>query len=82
MLEWVAFEVIALLCGIIPDPEEALIAIGSNAIVLNVSTFIFMTYLGIGVAGNVRIGNALGAGDAHRAEVATYLAVAIALLLS
>ena len=82
MFEWVAFEVIALLCGIIPDPEEALIAIGSNAIVLNVSSFAFMLYLGAGVAGNVRIGNALGAGDTHRAEVATYLAVAIGTLLS
>mmetsp|Transcript_15516 Transcript_15516/g.31418 ORF Transcript_15516/g.31418 Transcript_15516/m.31418 type:complete len:612 (-) Transcript_15516:28-1863(-) len=82
MFEWVAFEVIALLCGIIPDQEEALIAIGSNAIVLNVSSFAFMLYLGTGVAGNVRIGNALGAGDAHRAEVATYLAVAIGTLLS
>ena len=82
MFEWVAFEVIALLCGIIPNQEEALIAIGSNAIVLNVSSFAFMLYLGTGVAGNVRIGNALGAGDAHRAEVATYLAVAIGTLLS
>jgi MATE family multidrug resistance protein len=82
MFEWVAFEVIALLCGIIPNQEEALIAIGSNAIVLNVSSFAFMLYLGAGVAGNVRIGNALGAGDAHRAEVATYLAVAIGTLLS
>ncbi|KAL7499030.1 hypothetical protein ACHAWT_009626 [Skeletonema menzelii] len=82
MFEWVAFEVIALLCGIIPNQEEALIAIGSNAIVFNVSSFAFMLYLGTGVAGNVRIGNALGAGDAHRAEVATYLAVAIGTLLS
>ncbi|KAL7440210.1 hypothetical protein ACHAXM_007015 [Skeletonema potamos] len=82
MFEWGAFEIIALLCGIIPDQEEALIAIGCNAIVMNVSSFAFMLYLGAGVAGNVRIGNALGAGDAHRAEVATYLAVAIGTLLS
>ena len=70
MFEWVAFELIALLCGIIPNQEEALIAIGSNAVVYNVSSFAFMLYLGTSVAGNVRIGNALGAGDAHRAEVA------------
>jgi MATE family multidrug resistance protein len=82
MFEWVAFEVIALICGIIPDQEEALIAIGSNAIVLNIVTFAYMLYLGTGVAGNVRIGNALGAGDAHRAQVATYLAVAIGTFLS
>jgi len=82
MFEWCAFEVVALLCGIIPDQEEALIAIGSNTIVYNVSSFSFMLYLGASVAGNVRIGNALGAGDAHRAEVATYLAIAIGTLLS
>ncbi|KAL7455788.1 hypothetical protein ACHAWC_007319 [Mediolabrus comicus] len=82
MFEWVAFEVIALLCGIIPDQEEALIAIGSNAIVMNVSSFAFMLYLGAGVAGNVRIGNALGAGDAHRAEVAAYLSIANGVMLS
>lgn len=82
MFEWVAFEVIALLCGIIPDQEEALIAIGSNAIVMNVSSFAFMLYLGAGVAGNVRIGNALGSGDGHRAEVAAYLSIANGVMLS
>jgi len=82
MFAWIAFEIIALLCGLIPDPEEALIAIGSNAIVLNVVQFVYMLYMGTSVAGSVRIGNALGAGDAHRAKVATYLAVTIGTLLS
>lgn len=75
-------EVIALLCGIFPDKEEAIIAIGANAIVFNISTMIFMLYLGASIAGNIRIGNALGAGDVHRAKMASYLALAIGTILS
>ncbi len=37
-----------------------------------------MPYLGASVAGNVRVGNALGAGDIHRAEVASNLTMACA----
>eukprot|EP00579_Thalassiosira_antarctica_P018695 CAMPEP_0201949718 /NCGR_PEP_ID=MMETSP0903-20130614/56114_1 /ASSEMBLY_ACC=CAM_ASM_000552 /TAXON_ID=420261 /ORGANISM="Thalassiosira antarctica, Strain CCMP982" /LENGTH=543 /DNA_ID=CAMNT_0048492927 /DNA_START=95 /DNA_END=1723 /DNA_ORIENTATION=+ len=69
---WVAFEVIALLCGILPG-DEAIIGIGANAVVLYVGNMTYMLYFGVGVSGNVRIGNALGAGDAHRAEVASFL---------
>ena len=32
-----------------------------------------MPYLGLSIAGSVRIGNALGVGDVHRAEVASNL---------
>ena len=38
----------------------------------------YMPYLGASVAGNVRVGNALGAGDVHRAEVASNLTMACA----
>ena len=34
------------------------------------------------MAGSIRIGNALGAGDTHRAKVASYLALALGVLLS
>lgn len=90
MFEWCAFEVIALLCGLLPG-QEAIIGIGANSITMQVSTLCFMVYLGSSIAGSVRIGNALGAGDAHRAEIASNLTLAsgaitsilnIALLLS
>ena len=65
--EWWAFELIALLSGWLPN---AVASIGANAVVGNISAVIYMIYLGLSVSGNVRIGNALGAGDASRAKVA------------
>ena len=41
-----------------------------------------MAFLGTSVAGSVRIGNALGAGDVKRAEVASILTIAAGLVLS
>jgi MATE family multidrug resistance protein len=82
MFEWVAFEILALECGILPDVNAAMIAIGSNAIAMQISTFLYMLYLGASVAGNIRIGNALGAGDVHRARMAMYLALGLGVLLS
>ena len=74
MFEWVAFEVIALLCGILPG-KEAIVGIGANSVIMNVSSLTYMLYLGVSVSGNVRVGNALGAGDAHRAEIASNLSL-------
>jgi len=82
VFEWGAFEIIALLCGILPNDEEAEIAVGANAIVTQINSLLFMFYLGTSVSGNIRIGNALGAGDVHRAKFAFYLSLALGILLS
>ncbi|KAL3784693.1 hypothetical protein ACHAW5_002871 [Stephanodiscus triporus] len=82
MFEWIAFEILALECGILPDENQAIVAIGANAISLQISSVMYMLYLGASVAGSIRIGNALGAGDTHRAKVASYLALALGVLLS
>ncbi len=76
-----AFEFIALLCGILPG-EEAIIGIGANSIIMNVSSLCYMLYLGASVSGNVRVGNALGAGDAHRAEIASNLTLVCGTIMS
>jgi len=81
MFEWIAFEFIALLCGILPG-KEAIIGIGANSIVMNFTSLTYMLYLGVSVSGNVRVGNALGANDSHRAEIASYLTIASGFLLS
>merc|ERR1711957_1091773 len=81
MGEWVAFEVLGLFCGILPG-NAAIVAIGANAIIMNLSGLVFMLYFGTSIAAKVRIGNALGAGQHHRAEVATYLALLLALGMS
>ncbi|KAL7549608.1 hypothetical protein ACHAWF_013482 [Thalassiosira exigua] len=82
MFEWVAWEVVALLCGILQDEKRAILAIGASAIGNSVSGLTFMAYQGTSVAGNIRIGGALGAGDARRARTASRLAMALGGCLS
>ena len=77
--EWWAFELVALISGWLPN---AIQAIGANAVLLNISACTFMFYLGIAVSGNVRIGNALGAGDPKRAQVASVLSIGLAAILA
>ena len=78
-LEWWAFEVLALLCGLLPS---AIVDIGANAIIMNLSALIYMLYLGVSIAGNVRIGNALGAADPKRARVAALASLGISAAIS
>jgi MATE family multidrug resistance protein len=82
MLEWIAFEILALECGILPDENQAIVSIGANAITVQITSVTYMLYLGASVAGSIRIGNALGAGDTHRAKVASYLALTLGVLLT
>ena len=77
--EWWAFECLALISGLLPD---AVIAIGSNAILLNIASMVYMFYLGVSIATNVRIGNALGAGLPARAALASNLGVGLGVLCS
>mmetsp|Transcript_11264 Transcript_11264/g.16552 ORF Transcript_11264/g.16552 Transcript_11264/m.16552 type:complete len:550 (+) Transcript_11264:55-1704(+) len=74
--EWWAFEVMALICGLLPD---AVLAIGTNAILLNISSMVYMLYLGVSISANVRIGNALGAGSAKRAKMCANVALGLAV---
>lgn len=82
--EWWAFEIIALLAGILPQDPVA--NIGSNALMLNLSYATWTLYGGLSVAANVRTGNALGAGSSTRAavvwKVSLILSAAFSLLCS
>eukprot|EP00578_Thalassiosira_sp_NH16_P000533 CAMPEP_0181134558 /NCGR_PEP_ID=MMETSP1071-20121207/32152_1 /TAXON_ID=35127 /ORGANISM="Thalassiosira sp., Strain NH16" /LENGTH=177 /DNA_ID=CAMNT_0023221085 /DNA_START=148 /DNA_END=681 /DNA_ORIENTATION=- len=49
---------------------------------MNVSSMMYMLYLGASIAGNVRVGNALGAGDVRRAEIASNLTIVSGAVLS
>jgi len=76
-----AFEAIALLCGLLGG-EQAIIGIGANAVIMNFSSMTYMLYLGVSVSGNVRIGNAIGAGDSIRAESASVVTLGLGGLMS
>merc|ERR1719291_1074040 len=77
--EWWAFEVLALMSGILPNAVQA---IGANAVILNISAMTYMFFLGISVAGTVRIGNAIGSGSAKRARIACDLTVIFAIIFA
>jgi MATE family multidrug resistance protein len=77
--EWWAFEILYIFCGWLPD---ATIAIGANAIFMNVSSMCYMAYLGMSISVNVRIGNVLGAGDQHLAAISSRVAFAMSGAIS
>jgi len=81
VFEWWAWEAVALLCGLLPG-KQGIIGIGANAIMLNITSMTYMLYLGVSVAGSVRIGNALGNGNCQKAEVASHLALALSSAIS
>lgn len=76
--EWWAFEVLALLSGVLPNAVQA---IGANAVILNISAMTYMFFLGISVAGSVRIGNAIGSRSAKRARIACDLTIIFAVVI-
>ena len=77
--EWWAFEVLALLSGLLPNSVEA---IGANAVILNITTSTYMLYLGISVAGSVRIGNSIGAGNGEQAKIVSNLTIIFGMIFS
>ena len=65
-LEWWAFEILAILSGLLPDPTTE---IGSNAIMFNTTALTYMFYLGVAIASTVRVGNGLGSGDKRAVRI-------------
>lgn len=49
---------------------------------MNFSSMTYMLYLGVSVSGNVRIGNAIGAGDVNRAKSASMVTLLGGILMS
>ncbi|ETV96278.1 hypothetical protein H310_10451 [Aphanomyces invadans] len=75
VFEWWSYEIIALLAGLLPN---AIVAIGANAVLVNITATVYMFYLGIAVAGNIRVGNALGSNRPKRAKIAALVATVLA----
>jgi MATE family multidrug resistance protein len=78
-LEWWAYELVTLFSGWLPNAVDAL---GANAVVQNITSITSMIYWGISIAGNVRIGQALGGGEGTRAHVASTLVMGLSITLS
>lgn len=62
--EWWTYEIGGFLAGLISEVE-----LGAQSIIYQLSNLAFMFPAGYGVAGSVRVGNALGAGDTNKAKL-------------
>lgn len=76
VFQMVGFSTISLFAGLLPN---AAIMITANGIFTSVMALSFMPLLGICVAGAIRMGNALGAGQARRARLISMIVVSASL---
>nr|XP_055036435.1 multidrug and toxin extrusion protein 1-like isoform X4 [Misgurnus anguillicaudatus] len=71
------FEIGGFLAGLISEAE-----LGAQSIVYALATFTFMFPSGFAVAANVRVGNALGAGNTDRAKLSAKVSLVCGFLVS
>uniref|UniRef100_K3WXC7 Polysaccharide biosynthesis protein C-terminal domain-containing protein n=1 Tax=Globisporangium ultimum (strain ATCC 200006 / CBS 805.95 / DAOM BR144) TaxID=431595 RepID=K3WXC7_GLOUD len=79
VMEWWAFEIISLMAGVLPN---SLIAMSAHAVLLNVTTMLYMVFVGFSVAANIRVGNCLGANEPKKAQMVARLAMMMAVSIS
>jgi multidrug resistance protein, MATE family len=76
LMEYGLFGAAALLMGLIGTT-----ALAAHQIALQVTAILFMVPLGIGIAATVRVGHAVGRGDAAAVKRAGFVAVALGIVL-
>ncbi|KAG7386249.1 hypothetical protein PHYBOEH_008753 [Phytophthora boehmeriae] len=74
-----AFEILAIMAGLLPDSVTAL---ATHAVLMNVNIMLYTTFYGIAVAASIRVGNCLGANAPKKARLACYAALAITVGLA
>ncbi|KAL4160606.1 hypothetical protein PRNP1_001172 [Phytophthora ramorum] len=75
----VGFSFISLLAGMLPNAD---VMIAANGIFVSVISLAFMPLLGICIAGAIRMGNALGAGQARRARLISLIVMSASVSVS
>ncbi|XDV39069.1 hypothetical protein PO909_008361 [Leuciscus waleckii] len=76
-VQWWAYEIGGFLAGLISEAE-----LGAQSIVFELATIAFMFPLGFAVAASLRVGNALGAGNAEQAKLSAKVSFVCGLLAS
>uniref|UniRef100_A0A3P9JDU3 Multidrug and toxin extrusion protein n=1 Tax=Oryzias latipes TaxID=8090 RepID=A0A3P9JDU3_ORYLA len=76
-VEWWTYEIGGFLAGLISEVE-----LGAQSIVYELANVAYMFPLGFSVAGNVRVGNALGAGETEQGKLSAKLTLFCAGLVS
>ncbi|XP_053177241.1 multidrug and toxin extrusion protein 1-like [Scomber japonicus] len=69
-VEWWTYEIGGFLAGLISETE-----LGAQSVMFQVSNVAYMFPLGFSVAGNVRVGHALGAGETEQAKRSAKIAI-------
>ncbi|XP_044057762.1 multidrug and toxin extrusion protein 1 isoform X2 [Siniperca chuatsi] len=69
-VEWWTYEIGSFLAGLISEVE-----LGAQSVVYELANVAYMFPTGFSIAGNVRVGNALGAGDTEQAKLSAKLAM-------
>ncbi|KAM9359556.1 multidrug and toxin extrusion protein 1 [Symphorus nematophorus] len=69
-VEWWTYEIGGFLAGLISEVE-----LGAQSVVYELANVAYMFPVGFSIAGNVRVGNALGAGDMEQAKLSAKLAM-------
>ncbi|XP_067451166.1 multidrug and toxin extrusion protein 1 [Thunnus thynnus] len=69
-VEWWTYEIGGFLAGLISEVE-----LGAQSVVYQLANVAYMFPLGFSVAGNVRVGHALGAGETEQAKLSAKLAI-------
>ncbi|XP_058270034.1 multidrug and toxin extrusion protein 1 isoform X1 [Hemibagrus wyckioides] len=75
--EWWTYELGAFLAGLISDVE-----LGAQSVTFALANIAYMFPAGFSVAGGVRVGNALGAGNTEQAKLSAKIAIACAVCVS
>jgi MATE family multidrug resistance protein len=75
-MEWWAYELMAIFAGNLTD---GVVAVSAHAVLMNVASSSYMLFLGISVAGNIRVGNCLGANLPKKARLIAKLTLAMVM---
>ncbi|XVF84305.1 hypothetical protein PTKIN_Ptkin17bG0026100 [Pterospermum kingtungense] len=78
-LEYLAFEVLVILAGLMPDPK-----LNSSllAICLNIEAIAYMIAYGLSASSSIRVSNELGAGNPRRAKHAMCVSLKLSIILA
>ncbi|XP_059187821.1 multidrug and toxin extrusion protein 1 [Centropristis striata] len=76
-VEWWTYEIGSFLAGLISEVE-----LGAQSVVYELANIAYMFPLGFAIAGNVRVGNALGGGDTEQAKLSAKLSMFCAASVS
>ncbi|EEY63404.1 Multidrug/Oligosaccharidyl-lipid/Polysaccharide (MOP) Flippase Superfamily [Phytophthora infestans T30-4] len=78
-MEWVAFELLTLMAGVLPN---AVVSMSAHSVLVSINSIIYMIFAGLAVAVNIRVGNCLGANLPELAKTSCTVSLTLTLAIS